>query len=384
MFDVVIVGGGLAGASLAVALRKSRMNVALVETRPPVRPAGFDQRVYAISPASQAFLQDLGVWENMALERLCPVSEMAISGDAGGFLRFSAYDSGLSELAWICESSVMQHELWETVRRQHNVSLFCPAECDVLIRDESGITLKLSDGRTLRSRLVVGADGVRSWVRSRLGIDARFTPYDEHAIVANFRVDRAHHDVAFQWFLGDAIVALLPLPEQMMSLVWSAPDDEAAALMALSDEAFCRHVERTTQCGTLEIVTARAAFPLRLMRVDQLVCERGVLIGDAAHAIHPLSGHGINLGFQDARVLAGILGALPAWEDPGTVPVLRRYARQRAEEPALMQAITHGLNKLFSARARSLKHIRNAGMQLSDRLPVIKDVLIRYATLGHF
>lgn len=384
MFDVVIVGGGLTGASLAVALRKSRMSVALVETRPPSCPTGLDQRIYAISPASQHFLESLGIWANMALERLCPVSQMSISGDAGGALRFSAYDAGMAELAWICESSVMQRELWETVRRQHNVTLFCPAECATLQRDESGATLRLSDGRILRGRLVVGADGANSWVRTRLGISATFTPYAEHAIVANFRVGRAHQDTAFQWFKGDAIIALLPLPQQMMSLVWSASDEQVAELMALSDDAFCRRVEQATQCGDLEMVTDRAAFPLRLMTVDRLVCERGVLIGDAAHAIHPLSGHGINLGFQDARSLADILCALPAWEDPGAVPVLRRHARQRAEEPALMQALTHGLNQLFSVRAASVKHFRNVGMQLSDRMPVIKDALIRYATLGHF
>lgn len=384
MFDVVIVGGGLAGASLAVALRKSRLNVALVETRLPVRPDGWDQRIYAISPASQAFLQELGIWQNMDLQRLCPVSEMAISGDSRGFLRFSAHDAGLTELAWICESSVMQQELWETVRRQHNVSLFCPAECETLSRDEAGVTLRLADGRSLRGRVVVGADGANSWVRGHLGIDARFTPYEEHAVVANFRIDKPHHDVAFQWFLGGAIMALLPLPQQMMSLVWSAPDDEAAMLMALDDEAFCRRVEEVSGLGVGTMVSARAAFPLRLMRVAHLVCERGVLIGDAAHAIHPLSGHGINLGFQDARALAVLLCSLPAWEDPGALPVLRRYARQRAEEPALMQAVTHGLNRLFSAHTPALQYARNAGMQLSDQLPVIKDALIRYATLGHF
>ena len=385
-FDVLIVGAGLAGAALAAALRGSTLKVGIVETRPPARPDGWDARIYAISPTNVDFLSAIGIWQHLDPARMAPVYDMEIHGDAGGRLDFSAYDSGLRELAWILESSLMQLELWETVKRQHNVTLICPASPAALAIDDSAARLTLTDGRRVEAKLVVAADGRDSWVRQAAGIGARNTPYDEKGVVANFRCEKPHRNAAFQWFRPDGVLAYLPLPDQQMSMVWSAPDALADELVALPPEALCARVAEAGgyRLGKLELITPAAAFPLRLMRVETAVRPRLALIGDAAHAIHPLSGHGINLGYQDARVLAEQIKDLPAWRDPGELPVLRAYARARAEETALLQYTTHGLNRLFKPADPILSGLRNIGLNLTNSVPVLRNALVRYAIAGRF
>jgi ubiquinone biosynthesis UbiH/UbiF/VisC/COQ6 family hydroxylase len=385
-FDLIIVGGGLAGAALAVALRRSALRIAVVEHAAPRRPTGWDARIYAYSPASARFLDELGVWTHLDHERLGPVAEMCIRGDAGGELVFSAYHSGLEELAWIGESSLVHVEIWESLKRQHNVTLFCPAKPAALDIDADAATLRLDDGRSLQAALVVGADGRDSWVRERAGIAATVTPYGERGVVANFACERPNHGVAYQWFRADGVLAWLPLPGRHMSMVWSTPDVLADELLALDPDAFCARVEAAGAhtLGKLELLGQRAAFPLRLMRVEEIVRPRVALIGDAAHAIHPLSGHGINLGFQDAKVLAEVLAALPSWRDAGDLSVLRSYARRRAEEPFLLQYTTHALSRLFGRQDPVLSTLRNLGMNLTGQLPVLKNALVRYAANGRF
>ncbi|MEW5889325.1 MAG: UbiH/UbiF family hydroxylase [Pseudomonadota bacterium] len=381
-FDVLIVGAGLAGASLAVALKSSRLRIGLVEGRAPAPPAGaWDARIYAVSPSNARFLEAIGVWQHLDPARLSPVHEMEIHGDRGGRLDFSAYRSGVSELAWIVESGLMQRELWETVKRQANVTLLCPARPRALEFDAQAVRLALEDDRTAQARLLVAADGADSWVRQAAGLAAETAAYGEQGVVANLACERPHRNTAFQWFREDGVLAWLPLPGELISMVWSTPDAHAAELRALPAEEFCRRVADAGgwRLGALRMVTAPAAFPLRLMRVSQVVAPRLALIGDAAHAIHPLSGHGINLGFADARALAQELDALPAHRDPGELPVLRRYARARAEEVTLLQWTTHGLQRLFRPREPALSWLRNAGLNLTNRLPVVREILVRYA-----
>ncbi|MCX7170498.1 MAG: FAD-dependent monooxygenase, partial [Proteobacteria bacterium] len=211
-FDVVIVGAGLAGLSLAVALRSSRWSVAMVEGRLPQAVDGLDPRIYAVSPANARFLDEIGIWQHLDPARIAAVREMEIYGDAGGRLDFSAYDSGVAELAWIIEASLMQTELWQSARRQARLSLFCPARPKALAIREDAASLTLDDGRCLDARLVVAADGADSWVRQAAGIEVQFKPYRQMGVVANFSCEKPHHDRACQWFRSDGVLAYLPLP----------------------------------------------------------------------------------------------------------------------------------------------------------------------------
>lgn len=384
-FDLIIVGGGLAGASLALALRNTRLRIALVESQPPRRPEGWDARIYAVSPANIEFLESIGVWRHLDRERVAPIGAMEIHGDQGGRLDFSAFETGVPELGWILESSLMACEFWEGAKRQGNLTLFCPARPTGLeFRHDSAI-LTLSDGNCLSGRLLVGADGRDSWVRQAAGLAAVNTPYGEKGLVANFATEKPHQGRAYQWFRDDGVLAYLPLPGNRMSIVWSTPDAHADALCALSPEALCDKVAAAGAhtLGRLELLTPPAAFPLRLMRVPQTVAPRLALVGDAAHGIHPLSGHGINLGFQDARVLADLLAAAQPWRDIGDERFLQRYQRARREETFLMQTTTDSLRRFFRTSSPGIAGLRNLGLNLTNGLPFVKNSLVRYA-LGAF
>lgn len=380
-FDLIIVGGGLAGASLAVALRDSALRIALIETRPPSRAQGWDARVYAISPANAAFLERIGAWRHLDATRMAPIRGMEIRGDAGGELAFSAYDTGVPELGWILESSLMACEFWESAKRQGNLTLFCPARPQQLRFTPEAAILELDDGSTLSARLLVGADGRDSWVRQMAGLAAVNTPYGEKGVVANLTTEKPHRNVAYQWFRDDGVLAYLPLPGNRISVVWSTPDDHADELCTLPAEVFCERLAEAGGhvLGQLGVLTPPAAFPLRLMRVPQTVAPRLALVGDAAHGIHPLSGHGINLGFQDASELAALLAAAQPWQDIGNERYLQRYQRARREETTLMQTTTDGLRRLFSASPPGLRTVRNLGLTATNRLPFIKNSLVRYA-----
>ena len=380
-FDIVIVGGGLAGLALAAALRRSSLSVALLESRLPVFAEGWDSRIYAISPTNARFLEEVGAWGHMDTARREAVHSMEIRGDAGGRLDFTAYGSGVPELAWILESSLMQRELWETVKRQGNLTLLCPARPQALDFEPDFARLTLDDGRRLSARLVVAADGADSWTRTAAGIDVRFDPYDQLGVVANFATEQPHRGTAFQWFREDGVLAWLPLPGNRISMVWSAPEYHGRALMALDPAGLCARVAEAGdhRLGALELITPQAGFPLRLMRAPQAVAPRLALVGDAAHTIHPLSGHGINLGFQDAQVLAKVLCDKPGPVDCGDLALLRRYERARKEEVVTLQTVTDTLHDLFRPATGPLVRMRNFGLNLTNALPVVKDLLVRYA-----
>jgi ubiquinone biosynthesis UbiH/UbiF/VisC/COQ6 family hydroxylase len=380
-FDIVIVGGGLAGLALAAALRRSTLSVALVEENPPVFGEGWDARVYAISPANARFLDAVGAWRHLDAARMEAVRNMEIHGDAGGRLDFTAYGSGVSELAWIMESSLLQRELWETVKRQGNLTLFCPARPLALGFEGDAAQLRLNDGRNVSARLIVAADGADSWTRAAAGIDVRFDPYDQLGVVANFATELPHRGTAFQWFRPDGVLAWLPLPGNRISMVWSTGEEHGRELLALKPGALCARVADAgdLQLGLLELITPACGFPLRLMRAPNTVLPRLALIGDAAHTIHPLSGHGINLGLQDARVLGEVLCDKPGHIDCGDLGLLRAYERARKEEVVTLQAVTDSLHDLFGPAGGALTRLRNIGLNLTNALPVVKDVLVRYA-----
>lgn len=384
-FDLIIVGGGLAGASLAVALRDTRLRIALVEHAAPSRAEGWDSRIYAVSPANAAFLDAIGAWRHLDAARIAPIRGMQVYGDQGGEISFSAYETGVPELAWIIESSSMACELWEGGKRQANLSLLCPGRPQALEMRDEAVVLTLDDGQVLAAKLLVAADGRDSWVRASAGLPAHDTPYGEKGLVANFLTERPHRGIAYQWFRGDGVLAYLPLPGNRISIVWSAPDLLADELCALPAQLLADRVAEAgaQTLGHLSPLTPAAAFPLRLIRVPQTVAPRLALLGDAAHGIHPLSGHGINLGFQDAAELAALLSGAQPWQDIGYERFLQRYQRARREETQLMQTATDGLRRLFRESVPGLRPLRNAGMRLTNQLPYLKNSLVRYA-LGAF
>ena len=387
-FDVAIVGGGLAGLALASALRETRLKIALIENLAPTPAPGWDARVYAISPANADFLRAIGAWKHLDRSRIAPIDAMQIVGDGGARLDFTAYQAGIAELGWILESSLMSEELWQSVKRQSNVELFCPARpsaIDLGVSTAAAAELTLADGRTLSARLLVGADGRDSWVRNAAGLPASDTPYGEMGLVANFECELPHRAIARQWFRDDGVLAWLPLPGQRISIVWSTPTANAQQLLALPAEMLAERVAAAGggALGKLTPLTAATAFPLRLIRVPRTVGQRLALIGDAAHGIHPLSGHGINLGYQDAKTLAELLAATPAWQDVGDQRLLRSYQRARREETLLLQSTTHTLHQLFREKLPGLKPLRNIGLTLTNSLPIVKNLLVRYA-IGAF
>lgn len=382
--DITIVGGGLAGLGLAVALRNSRLNVALVEGRAPSRvqaDSEWDSRLYALSPANARFLDSIGVWAHVPAKRRCSVQAMEIFGDASSELHFSAYDSGVAELAWIVESSLLQSELWLSAQRQANLNLLCPARPVKLSIAPDTAILTLDDGRVISSKLVVAADGADSWTRTAADIQVAFYPYDQLGIVANFSCQEAHRGTALQWFRDDGVLAWLPLPDNRISMVWSTGIDHAKKLLELSADELARVVAEAGKFrwGELALFGTPAGFPLRLMRAPKMVQSRLALIGDAAHTIHPLSGHGINLGFQDAAALAQQLCNKPEHIDCGNLRLLRAFERSRAEDVLALQSITDALHHLFGAQQTPLKRLRNFGLNFTNQLPVIKDALVRYA-----
>jgi len=384
-FDVIIMGGGLVGGSLSLALADAGLSIALVESAAPAAPGdagGWDSRIYALAPGSVGFLRACGVWDDVDPARVMPVEDMQIFGDdARSELGFSAYDAGLRELAVIVENSRVQAALWRRIATHAGIKVIAPARCRTLDIEDRLAALELEDGRRLQARLIAGADGGNSWVRAEAGIAVDARPYAQTAVVANFETGLPHRGVARQWFRRDGILALLPLPGDRVSMVWSTRESHAEELMQMSAEELVDAVATASgnSVGALRVITPAAAFPLRLQRVHDMVKPRLALVGDAAHNVHPLAGQGVNLGFRDARELAAVLAARGAQTDCGDYYLLRRYERARREDIAAMQAATDALQRLFNNDSAMLARIRNFGLRLTNRQTMLKNLLVQHA-----
>ena len=384
-FDVVIAGAGLPALALAPAIARAGLRVALLDRTPisaPEAPSDtWDPRVYAISPGSAAFLQRVGAWQRLPIERLTAVESMHIDGDSHGRLQFSAYDLGERALAWIVEERALRAALLPAVHGA-GVSVLGDAGFASLAWSTGDATLVLANGEALSARLIVGADGIRSWVRSAAGLVAMPKPYGQTAVVAHFACERAHHGAARQWFRADGgVLAWLPLPERRVSMVWSAPDALAEALLALAPAELAARVAAagSNVLGEFTPLGPASGFPLQFLRLPTSVAHRLALVGDAAHGLHPLAGQGVNLGFGDAEALSGVLAERGPVDDPGAPALLTRYARRRAEPVLAMQAVTDGLARLFGTRMPWVRVLRNFGLSAVDRLPVVKRALAQPA-----
>ena len=388
--DICVIGGGAVGKTSALALAKAGLQVVLVSPAMPTADAApsrdWDLRVYALNHVARTLLSALRVWEAMDATRIAPVDAMAIYGDAdnrAGQLAFDAYGARVDALAWIVEDANLNHALDSALRfatgvkRLHGaaVQMHCAA-------DRASVTL--GSGQVVDCSLVIGADGAHSWVRTQADIGFDYRSYGQRAVVANFACDRPHHGVASQWFLGaDGIVALLPLPGNQVSLVWSAPEPLAEQLLLESPQQLCERLQQlpALALGQLSMLPPAAprAFPLRLIRAASLIAHRVALIGDAAHVVHPLAGQGMNLGFADIDALLASLSHREDSADCGDPRTLARYARSRKEEVLLMQVATDGLHRLFSSELAPVRTMRNIGMAVVDKFPLLKRRLMAHA-----
>lgn len=343
--------------------------------RPDADPEPFDIRVYALSAGSRAFLREIDAWRRMPAERIAAVTHMEIFGDDGSS-RLEFAPPGGGALAWIAEGNRLSRAIEESARERGVVISNACRPGTIAVRP-GGAEVVLDGGEAVAADLLVGADGADSWVRRELGLASVDKRYAETAVVAHFRCERPAAGVARQWFRADGILAWLPLPGDRMSIVWSARDTLAEELAALEPEALARRVRDAggAALGDLALDSAVARFPLRLVRVPRIAVPRAVLVGDAAHGVHPLAGQGVNLGFQDARSLARELGARSPLERPGDFGLLRRHERARRADVDAMQFVTDRLEWLFGLDASLAAAVRNAGLRAVDSTAWAKRLL---------
>ena len=389
--DLIIVGAGMVGSALALALEHSGLEILVVDGGPlSVRPfaaeGAFEPRVSALSAASQRILERLGVWDGIAARRVSPYRDMRVwDGSGTGSVHFSAASVHAEVLGHIVENRVVQDALLDRLH-DSQIGLLGSARLEQLRRSGDGWLLTLADGRELRAPLLVAADGANSAVRRLVGCATREWDYLHHAIVTSVRCERPHQATAWQRFTDDGPLAFLPLARQgdehWCSIVWSTVPAEAERLMALDDEAFRHELGKAFEwrLGQVTAVDPRICIPLRQRHAKRYVESGLALIGDAAHSIHPLAGQGVNLGFLDAAVLAEVLlHALQRGEQANDVRVLSRYERRRMPHNLAMMAAMEGFERLFQADPLPLRLLRNSGLNWVDELPDAKALFVRRA-----
>ena len=378
IYDTLIIGGGLVGAAMAVALKQQQRRVALLEIRPPTTDAerlekGWDARIYAISPANRQFLQSLHAWPSES--RIQPVARMDVRGDGGGRIEFAAADIQADRLTSIAENRWLLAALWRQIEALE-IPVFTEAAA-AIHTDVEAATLTLPNGETLKTRLIIGADGTNSWVRAQAGITVQENAYGHHGVVANFHTEKNHHGTAYQWFKHGEVLAYLPLPDHKISIVWSTAAPEKLTALAPDDLAAAVTAQGEGMLGRLSPLSPAFAFELILRRPATTVAQRIMLIGDAAHTIHPLAGQGVNLGFGDAIEFARLSQNAA---DLGAHQLLKRYAQNRLEPVRTMQLSCDGLFHLFGENhLPALPWLRNNGLNWVNAAAPLKQRLIKHA-----
>ncbi len=392
-FDVVIIGGGMVGGAFACALRDSKLKVALIETQLPTAPntapekvADVDIRVSALNRASETFLSNIGAWEKMPAARLSAYNKMRIwEGVGTGHIQFNGQELGEPHMGHIVENRITAQALLQTLQQDSQVQLFAPVSVENIDiieahddKDESYLVM-LDNGQMLSTSLIVAADGARSFVRNWAMFDTREWDYDHHALVCSVQVENNHEQCAWQRFTEDGVLAFLPLAqENLCSIVWSCPEQKSQELLALNTHEFNQVLARAfeNKLGRITESGTRAAIPLRQRHAKTYVKNGIVLLGDAAHTIHPLAGQGVNLGLMDAYVLAdeiklAVKRGLPVQD----AQVLARFERRRMSENLSMMATMESFKRLFAAQNPVVRWLRNWGMKKVNSLGFLKQHL---------
>jgi 2-octaprenyl-6-methoxyphenol hydroxylase len=382
--DIAVVGGGMNGLTSALALAREGFSVAMVEREVPALLSGygFDGRVSSIAWGSKLVLDNLGAWEAM-IPHAEPILEIRVSDrDAPLFLHYDHRDIGDHPLGYILENRHIRRALDAAVAAEPRITVIAPASVTALAQDATGADLTLADGSTLRCSLVVACDGFRSGLRDMAGIGHRTIAYGQTGIVCTVEHERPHRGIAHERFLPAGPFAILPLPGNRSSLVWTEKDAVARRVLELEADAFMEEIALRFGdfLGGLAVTGPVWSYPLTLVLAHRATAPRLVLVGDAAHRIHPIAGQGYNLGIRDVAVLAEVLGESRALGlDPGDAVALEDYARRRRVDTFSLVAVTDGLNRLFSNRIGPVALARDLGLGAVERIPPLKRLFMRHA-----
>ncbi len=386
-YDIVIVGGGLAGASLACALGGSGLRLAVIESQSlrPVTAPTYDDRTLALAYGSRRIFEGMKLWQDIAARAgATPIKRIHIS-DRGrfGIARLDAAEAGLEALGYVVETPGLGSVLYLALERSQAAEFIAPAQMERLDFERDCVRIGLKQAgrdRVLSARLVVGADGGRSRVREAVGIRAHSKDYGQTALVANVTPEHPPANVAYERFTDTGPLALLPMREHRCTVVWSARRGEADAMLAWDDATFLHQLQERFgyRLGTFLRAGKRSAYPLTLMRVEPHVRARVALVGNAAHTVHPVAGQGFNLGLRDVATLSQVLvEALQRGQDIGQIDVLAQYMKQRQQDTRMVSRFTDGLIQIFANSVPPLSVARNLGLIAADLLPPFKRALIR-------
>ncbi len=385
-YDVVIVGGGMVGLTLACCLGGSALRVAVLEANPMATDWPADSiglRVSAITHASRKVFNHVGAWQSMVDQRVTAYGEMRVWDAAGdGIVHFDSAEAGEPSLGCIVENRVIQSALLQRAAEFENIELMIPARWQQWHDEQDHVCIRLEDGRQLRTKLLVGADGARSPVREQAGIQTKGWGYDQHAVMAIVKTEQSHQHTCWQRFLPNGPLAFLPMHEHYSCVVWSTTPEQAAELVAMNDAPFMLQLGEAFEykLGRVVGVCERGRFPLCLQHTLDYVKPRIALVGDAAHAIHPLAGQGVNLGVLDAAALAEtVLASHTMRRDIGLLQNLRRYERWRKGQNVAMMLSMDGFKRLFGSPLEPLKLARNVGLNATNRLTPVKRLFMEYA-----
>ncbi|MBB3263122.1 2-octaprenyl-6-methoxyphenol hydroxylase [Azospirillum sp. OGB3] len=386
--DVVVLGGGLAGLSMAAALATAGVPVVCIDRDSPDRQAedDFDIRTTAVAYASMKVLEGAGVWKHMEPDA-GPILDIRVADQFSPlFVHYDhtelTWDGKNQPFGWILDNKDMRRALFARAKELPGLHHLAPAQAVSIERTRAGATVRLADGRVVKARLVVGADGRRSLARESAGIKLRSWAYDQSAIICTIRHSEPHNGVAVEHFLPNGPFAVLPMTGNRSSIVWSEKRSLVDMYLKLPEDQFIDELTRRSggYLGDIELVTRRDAWPLSVLLAERFIAERVALIGEAAHAIHPIAGQGLNLGLRDVAALAEVIvDAHRLGLDVGSPEVLARFQRWRRFDTVLLAVVCDGLVHLFSNNIPPIKLARDVGMAVVNRLPPLKRFFMRHA-----